>query len=702
MFAINMSLKDINIKQSYESGFDDLINDFYVPLLCEARYYDRIAGFFTSSSFAISSKGIYSLIENNGKMRLLISPKLNEKDIEAIINADKLMEDVLYESITKELLLEEDLVIKKHHQLLTWLLKNNYLEIRIVLVRSQERYLDFAEIEKRGIFHQKIGIVRDNEGNIVSFSGSINETLSAWNENIEEFKTFKSWEPSQLVYCESDINKFEDYWNGRRNNLYVSKLPKLIEQKLIEIAPDDVSDIMRYFRRKNKKDDVKSISLFSYQRDAFNKWVSNDRKLLFEMATGTGKTRTAIACIEDVVKKGFAKIVIVSTPQTTLSQQWKTEIESLLCPFEAVIFADGDNSWRSELSQIILELRIGIVSNCIVYTTHDTSSTDDFINTISDAIDKRIDTIFIGDEVHALGSKNQRKALLEKYKYRVGLSATPSRWFDEDGTKLLEEYFNNSKYEFTIKDALITMNPLTKKPFLSKFYYFPESTSLDEVETEKYEELSSKIKKYYHYKKEGEDNTYLERLLQDRADIIKNAKRKIIKLEEIIVRLGPSNIENTIIFVSPLQIDLVSSLLNKYNILHQYFTQKQGKKPEKRFGGLSERQYILDLFKKKVVKVLLAIRCLDEGIDIPTADTAILLSSTTNPREYIQRVGRVIRQSPNKTSAAIYDLIVVPKIHSDFDQKIQDREFARIESIARNSVNNAEVLVKIYQYYRGD
>jgi len=697
-----MSLKDISIKQNYESGFDDLVNDFYIPVLCEARFYDRIAGFFTSSSFAVSSKGIYNLIKNEGKMRLLISPKLNEKDIEAINNADILVEDVIYDNICKELFLEQDLVIKKHHQLLTWLLKNKYLEIKIVLIKKDGKFLSSDEIEKRGIFHQKIGIVKDPEGNVMSFSGSINETLSAWNDNIEEFKTFKAWEPSQLSYCESDVRKFEDYWNGIRNNLYVSNLPKLMEAKLIEIAPDDIEDIIHFMRQKTQKKERKSVSLFFYQKEAFDKWLLNDRQMMFEMATGTGKTRTAIACIENVINTNLSKIVIVSTPQSTLSKQWKTEVENLISPFDKTIIADGDNSWREDLIQVILQIRIGIIDNCIVYTTHDTSSSDDFINIISNALENKQNVLFIGDEVHALGSANQRKALLQKYKFRIGLSATPGRWFDEEGTKLLEDYFNNAKYEFSIRDALLTVNPLTNKPFLSKFYYYPEFTDLNIIEAEKYAELSEKIRRNSFLKNEDSENTYVDKLLRDRADVIKNAENKIAKLEEIILRIGPDKIENTIIFVSPSQIDIVSSLLKKYSILHQQFTQKQGKRSESRFGWLSERQYILDLFKKGIVKVLLAIRCLDEGIDIPTADTAILVSSTTNPREYIQRVGRVIRQAENKKNACIYDLIIIPDINSELDEKIQKREFARVESIARNSINNAEVLSKIFSIFRGE
>lgn len=696
-----MSLRELNIKESYESGFDDIIGDFYCPVLNEAVLYDRIAGFFTSSSFAISAKGIYNLISNGGKMRLLISPRLNKKDIDAIEKAYSSMDEIITSNISKELLLEQDEVIKKHHELLTWLLKEGNLELKIVLIKKDNKYLSSDEIEQRGIFHQKIGIIKDSLNNYITFSGSINETLSAWSENIEEFKVFKSWNDAQSKYCDSDILKFNEYWNGERKNVYVEELPILLKKKLIEIAPSDINETIRYIKKIQKKKTEKKVSLFYYQKDAMEKWLENDKSMLFEMATGTGKTRTAIACIESSLKDNNLKVVVISTPQSTLSLQWKSEVEVLIKDFDRVIVADGNNKWRRKLEETLLQIRIGIVENVIIYTTHATSSSFDFIRLISEAIKCDVKTLFIGDEVHALGSNKRKRALLEGYSERIGLSATPSRWFDEGGTRFLEEYFNNIKYNFSIRDALTTINPLTSKPFLSKYYYYPWFTSLTQLEEEKYIELTNDINRNMYLKDSADDNTYLDKLLRDRADIIKNAEKKYSVLKNILSSIGKDKIENTIIFVSHVQAKPVIEILENMGIRCSLYTQEQGTKPENRFGNKSEREYIIGMFKRKLIKVLVAIRCLDEGIDIPTADKAILVSSTTNPREYIQRVGRVIRQAPDKKEAYIYDLIINPSISSEHDRKIMDREFNRIEHIATNAKNNAEVLKKIYKEFEG-
>ena len=695
-----MSLRDINLKESYESGIDDLVNEFYTPVLKNAVSYDRIAGFFTSTSFAVSARGIYNLIENEGKIRLLVSPKLSEKDVLAIENAYKNIEDIVTENISKEIFLEENEVIRKHHKLLTWLIKEKILEIKIVLVKSKNGFLTSDEIEYKGLFHQKIGIIRDKEDNIVTFSGSINETFSAWNDNVEEFKVFRSWEATENKYCDSDIQKFSDYWDNKRDNLYICELPELLEKKLIEFAPEDISDLVHFIRTQKQTKD-KKISLFYYQEEALKKWLDNEQSMLFEMATGTGKTRTAIACIEASLKQNKQKIVVISTPQSTLSLQWKKEMVNLSVLFESSIVADGTNRWKNKLLEILLKIRIGVYKNVIIYTTHATSSSSDFTKMINDAIDCDLNTIFVGDEVHALGSKQRRKALLPRYKERIGLSATPSRWFDKSGSLLLENYFNNCKYEFTISDALKTINPLTNKPFLSQYYYYPCFTTLSDVESEKYVELTAKINRNIHLLDKDNEDSYLDKLLRDRADIIKHAINKISVLREILMKIKPSEVENTIIFVSYAQVTDTVELLNELEIRNQLYTQEQGSKPEKKYGGKSEREYIIDVFKKGLVKVLVAIRCLDEGIDIPTADTAILVSSTTNPREYIQRVGRVIRQSPQKKQAYIYDMIINPSIDSQHDKKIMDREFNRIESIAFNAKNNAEVLLKIYEEFKG-
>jgi superfamily II DNA or RNA helicase len=303
-------------------------------------------------------------------------------------------------------------------------------------------------------------------------------------------------------------------------------------------------------------------------------------------------------------------------------------------------------------------------STLIIYTTHRTGGSNDFINII-ESIGVNIPICFIGDEAHGLGALEAKKGLLNIYRYRIGLSATPRRWFDDDGTEMLYSYFGYKVFEFTIADALNTINPLTGKPFLVNFYYHPRFISLEDYELEEYQKLSSRISKMSLYKSGSDEyQKKFENLLFARANLEKNAENKYYELEKILDSFY--TLEDTIIFVSDEQIAKVLRILKDRKIIAHRFTQKEGTIAEEKYSGRSERQYLIDKFKEGVYQGLVAIKCLDEGIDIPSASTAIIMASSTNPREYIQRIGRVIRQAPGKHRAHIYDFILADRPRSRF------------------------------------
>ena len=302
-----MSFKDLHIKSCYESGVDDIIEDFYVPVLGAAVQYDRIAGFFSSSALAIAARGLYGFIKNAGKMRLITSPILNSDDatmIEKITNSPDSVEieelGVFIENI-------EDEFVRNHVKALGWMLYNGLLEMKLAVVQNENGLICSAsELKENGLFHQKVGVLLDTEGNELSFSGSINESASAWVYNDEEFKVFKSWTDSCEYYLR-DKKRFEEIWNGKRSNIKVYDLPHAIKDKLIQCSRNfdvETISINHYHKKKllfSKKEN--EISLFYYQKEALRKWENNDYRLLFEMATGTGKTRTAIAGIMKIKKK---------------------------------------------------------------------------------------------------------------------------------------------------------------------------------------------------------------------------------------------------------------------------------------------------------------------------------------------------------------------------------------------------------------
>ena len=700
-----MGFKELSIKTCYESGTDNIIEDFYIPVLDSSIQYDRIAGFFSSSSLVIASRGLYGFIKNGGKMRLITSPRLGLEDAE-------MMEKCISQStpLPPELLklgLEElnDDFFSNHVKALGWMLSKGLLEIKLAIVyNNMGRPCSEEEIEESGLFHQKVGILKDKNGDELSFSGSINESASAWIYNDEEFKVFKAWTGAR-EYFESDKIKFDEYWNNKREKTKVFNLPEAIKLKLISYSKNfniESLSLKEYNKRylSNTANKDVDIPLFHYQAEALKKWKGNNYRLLFEMATGTGKTRTAIAGINQIKRVASKFVAIISTPQNTLSKQWKSEVEKLNLSFDVSEIIDGSTTnWKQKISKILLANSVGMANHCIIFTTHNTASSEGFISIIERDLASETRTLFVGDEVHWLGAAHFRKALLPSYEYRIGLSATPSRWFDENGTQFLMNYFGNDHFVFSIREALTEINPLTGKHFLVNYYYHISTVSLSNDETIEYRRITNQIIRLKR-KIACEDKALekYQRALEKRANITKNAVAKYDTLKELLGSLEKQNmLQDLIIFVSPEQKETVMEILYSRNIVFHNLTEAEGTRKEKKYGGISEREYIISQFKEKTYKALVAIKCLDEGIDIPSASIGILMASSTNPREYIQRIGRIIRQDENKTFAHLYD-ICVDKVEGldgeelELERKIRQKETIRMSEIAENSINPVDVL----------
>lgn len=695
-----MSYKDIDIQACYESGTSDIVEDFYEPVLMASVSYDRIAGFFSSAALAIASRGLYGFIKNRGKMRLVTSPILSGEDAEIIRKVTESPEKLTDIDLGINLTNICNEFVDNHVKALGWMLREGLLEMRLAVITNNNRPCTVEEINKSGLFHQKVGILRDVDGNELSFSGSINETASAWINNDEEFKVFKAWDDSREYY-QKDQSRFEEIWNGQRQNLEVFDLPSAIKDKLIQRSSDfDIEkiSIKQYRRSKANSFDFKNspISLFYYQANALNKWKDNTYRLLFEMATGTGKTRTAVAGISRILATSKRVVVIISTPQNTLSKQWKeNEVEPLGVHFDRSEIIDGTvKDWKSKLSSILLDNATGFADHCVIYTTHSTASSEKFTSTMLRDLSKDSITLFVGDEVHWLGARKLRRALLSRYNFRIGLSATPSRWFDDEGSQYLVDYFGDKNFVFSIHDALTEINPITGKHFLVNYYYHISKVGLNAEETAEYKNITQQMLRLASkIEADPEAEERYERLLEQRANIIKNADEKYNILDKLLDELNAKGrIENLIIFVSPQQINNVMETLVQKKIIFHKLTESEGTRREKKYDGLSEREFIIKRFKSGDYQVLVAIKCLDEGIDIPSADTGILMASSTNPREYVQRIGRIVRQGANKTFAHLYDMCVgkVDTLDDDeqkLENKIKQKEIIRLTEIANNAIN---------------
>lgn len=702
-----MSLKDLNLKVAYDSDEDDILNEFYIPALSESIIYKRLAGYFTSSSFAIAAKGLAKFISNGGKIQLIANVILSKEDYEKI---KEVSEKPFLKKAEKEFIesLEniEDELIRDHVKMLGWMLKNGKLEIKISLVA-----------EGGGIQHQKTGILEDGEGNTISFTGSDNETKRGWIDNIESFHVFCNWKEDEKEHIESDIKKFGKFWDDKAKRAKIYPVSEAVNKNLIRIAPENdrefeklsgkvVEELFKRRRKeveernKNTKKVVIELELREYQKEAVANWFKNDCVGFFRMATGTGKTETAIGVIKELIGKEKSPLfVIIAVHGNSLLKQWIDKLKKYGY-FSKGASSDFQN-WMNDFKNDMLEVSLGYKNLGIFVTTYQTFSSKKFID-IAKTIECK--TLLICDEVHHAGAPDFREGLIEKYDLRLGLSATPDRWFDEEGTKFINDYFGKTVYVFSMKRAMREINPLTGKTFLCHYNYYPILVDLTSEENEEFISLSREMAKRCRVLGKYDINDIkLRSLSLKRADIKKNAILKIVELDGLL-KGWEEKLQNCIIYCSGKQMGDVKRLLRKYKVVYHEFTQHQDSET---------RQKLLEGFalgkKGGGWGVLLAIDCLNEGIDVPSARIGIFLENSSNPIEFIQRRGRLLRQNNEKTNAEAYDFIVQPdfeeideknflssekkEMQKEFDRFI---EFARLASNTQEALNTMEKLISKY------
>ena len=677
-----MGFRDLNIKIKYDSDNSDILNEFYIPVLSRSVEYYRLSGFFSSTSLAVSAQGLEDFIKNNGKMKLVCSAILSKEDVEKIQE----VYDSPAELIAEKFLIDYDnisnIFVKDNLAALGFMIANGNLEIKIAILE-----------ESKGIFHSKTGIMIDEDDNMLSFSGSDNETAHGWKYNIEEFKVFKSWINGQDEYFIEDLYNFNQYWENLTFKSQVIDIPRAIRNKLINLAPSDIEEVHIFNNIFDEVDDVdpepqRSFELRDYQKEAINNWIDAGKRGIFEMATGTGKTFTSLGCL-DVVKKECSSnydplLTVIAMPTAHLVDQWEEDV--LKFDFDVVIKAySANSSWKKDLPDYLLDLSIGELENVVILTTHTTASGSEFRDMVKEC---GVDSFLIVDEVHGIGSKTHKLALEPFYNYRLGVSATPERWMDDVGNEAIFSFFGDIVYKFTLSDALIRINPSTGKTFLTPYDYYPIFVELTDDEFDDYATYSSIIAQLYsklksNPKNKSEIKLQIRNKLLARQKILNIAENKYIEFRNLfsnIYEQSEGKLKNLLIYChNSDQLNKVSNILNDFDLIKHKFTGSE---------TISDRLILLEQFSKGNVNALVAMKCLDEGVDVPSAEIAIIMASTSNPREYIQRRGRILRRYENKDLAIIYDMIVT----------MSDRQIRRLSSSERNL--ELQIMEKEAERYR--
>ncbi len=716
-----MSLKDSCIKSEYRSLIDNVVQDFYVPLLKEAVTYRRAVGFFSSSSLVDISKGIAAIAKRRGKIQLVASPYLSDEDIEAIRNGYEKRNVIIENALLSQLSDENmDFYSMERLNLLANLIAEGILDIRIAYTEDDRGI---------GMYHEKMGIIEDAEGNKVAFSGSMNESSTAMSINYETIDVFRSWgDEFEANQAQLKENAFVSIWNDTEPNIHVLEFPS-ISQALIDKYKKKRSsfdiDELQFFDVPIKRKNVsgkrigaripKDISLYEYQKEAIVSWTGENYRGIFDMATGTGKTLTGLGAVSKLSEDVCDELsVFILCPYQHLVEQWVEDIVKFNIKPIIGYSASPQKDWKKRLQKAIKDQKFRKDKSFFCFVTTNATFSSKFVQDIIEEIKTPI--LLMVDEAHNVGAKTYAKLLDDRFQYRLALSATLDRHRDEEGTAALYNFFGRKCIEYTLERAI-------REDKLTPYKYYPIVVYLNEDELATYEYYTQEISKCIIKDKNGKTklNSYGETLAIKRSRVIAAAAQKLDALRReiapyknknsILVYCGATNVINENADRSETdegdirQITAVTRILgNEFDMSVAKFTADE---------SMDERNQIKANFSKgERLQVVVAIKCLDEGMNIPGIRTAFILASTTNPKEYIQRRGRVLRKSAGKNFAEIYDFVTLPRPLDDVysltkeaaskDLALVRNELERIKEFGRlamNSMDSHDLIWNIEEAY---
>lgn len=708
-------LSDVFFKHSYSSGYDEP-KDFFTEALIESSTFDLGLGFFSSSGIRSLSYGFALFIANGGKMRVVMNHILSQEDKEIIEKGQKhLVEDfenhILFD-IKKlvETLSKED---EQFFRCLSYLISINRIEF-VATVST-----------KGGLGHDKYGIFKDEKGNKVAFIGSANFSQSALELNGETITVFTSPDDDKRIAEYQAL--FDQSWENDTPHLVHipiehvktfirEKFPKTSLTNLLEeginlrenigidnnIPAKYCKPISRRILDKIEFKELEPRFPFPEERriqiDAYSAWIENGKKGIFAMATGSGKTVTALNCIRKQYKEnGYYKAIIV-VPTQALAIQWEHETKSF--NYQNIVSTHSDKDWKNILSRYITRSLLDSTKSIILITTYATFNRNDIQSFLKKV--RGVETfIYVADEAHNIGSQNSLNHLPEMINWRIGLSATPERIYDDLGSEKLYEFFNSKPPKYTYR---YTMKQAIEEGILCHYDYYPIFIELTSSEMEEYERISDQLRKYIDADT-GKYKPDAEKLLLKRKRIIHKAENKKIAISDLLEELRQKQkLDYTFVFV-PEGYEPDYSINDSYNInqddvhiIDEYaqMFKEHGYSYHKYISGLDDAPSILQNFADGDIQILLSMKCLDEGVDIPRAEHAIFCSSTGNPRQFVQRRGRVLRKCKGKEKAKIWDLIVTPPNILDESNSIERNlflnEVKRIINFAALADNQIDIL----------
>lgn len=656
----SVGLQSINFATSYRTGESDPAEEFYRPCLENSIKYNRAVGYFRSSVYLIIGQAIINFAKKGGKIRLICSPSLEKQDAETISDshASRL------NSINATLISEIDSLLAEPNtsyrtQVLATLINVGCLDIRVAL--RPEAY---------GLYHEKLGIFTDNDDNKVSFLGSANETWNGWHfrGNHEAIEVFNNWSGTS---DNSRVNNHEIYferlWQGLIPDIEIVNFPEAAKNILLNSSLSSLEQI----DMSEKKITSNKRSPLPHQIFAIEAWKANDRRGVFQHATGSGKTYTAIIALKEHLKQNLPAIVLV--PSTLLLEQWLTELKDEIPDAVILLAGAGNDKWKKEGRLRSFTDPSKDLGPRLILSTMQTAATENFyIKAFSGN-----HLMIVADEVHQIGSSFNSQVFNLNTGPRLGLSATPIRYGDPEGTEKIFDYFG------PILPPAITLQDAINAKRLVEYEYHPHAVYLSADEAEEWKKLTLSISQEMARQKADDNGNKplsekVKLLLIRRSRIAKKAAQKI-PLAASIIKSNYEQNQHWLIYCEDQHhlkdvMEAIRSLgLNPL----EYHSAMTGDKVAtlesfKTFGG-----------------ILVSIKCLDEGIDIPSISHAMILASSQNPRQFIQRRGRVLRHIIGKHKAVLFDAVVVPiNLENEPDQlSLLKSEFIRAIEFADSALN---------------
>ncbi len=700
-------------------------HEFFSNALSNSLIFDIQLGYFNSAAINVLSSSFATFISNGGFMRMAINQIVSAKDKDAISSG---LEGGLvapfdltcWESIKAGL----DEYGEHFFKCLAYLIQEKRIETQIIKPKATT-----------GIAHTKRGQFVDSDGMIVGFSGSANFTLGGLFNNLEDINIFLSTSPDLSIQKKIANQKaeFDRVMNGTQKEIEYLSSNDLEAAITSTYGNQDIEDLLnvedklRSYKRIQKETkllkDGESGVYYStprfpykegpreYQKAAFENWKNNNQRSLFAMATGTGKTITSLNCLYEIYsRKGYYKAIIL-VPTVTLVNQWEEECRKFR--FNNIVKVFSKNPfWQDEVDRICFneKYQTDSLQSYVIISTYASYSRPKVFEKLN-SLDKRR-VLLIADEAHNMGAESMAKKLKDiPYARRIGLSATPERQFDDSGNTKLRKFFGAEEsytFEYSMDEAIHGANPV-----LCKYYYYPHVIRLTDEEMDAYIELSEKISKYFNYNTETftTKDEILKRLLLARKRIIHKAANKLATFRKIVQdRFNErGNLNYTLVYVPEGlkpdhwgaeddfdRTDIIGEDVDTDRLINEYTAtvlNVDGHVTVRKFvSGQKDREELLRNFAIGKVQVLTSMKCLDEGVDVPRSELAIFCSSTGNPRQFIQRRGRVLRKHPEKEFAILHDLVVVPEVGSQYNSYKMERsllqsELSRVKNFADMSEN---------------